>query len=106
MIRLEIRPPKAHIVVTYDHIWNFSMSTVSLKDAKASLSNYVDDAIKGEFITITRHGKPVAAIVPLAAAEIARKSMTKDRPSFLAYLRTFPGGSFERNMTPSRDIDL
>lgn len=76
------------------------MSTVSLKDAKTSLSTYVDDAIKGEFVTITRHGKPVAA------AEIARKSMTKDRPSFLAYLGTFPGGTFERNMTPSRDVDL
>ena len=29
------------------------MSTVSLKDAKAGLSSYVDDAIKGEFVTIT-----------------------------------------------------
>lgn len=82
------------------------MSTVSLKDVKASLSTYVDDAIKGEFVTITRHGKAVAAIVPLAAAEIARKSMTKDRPSLVSYLKTFPGGTFERNTTPSRDIEL
>ena len=41
------------------------MSTVSLKDAKAGLSTYVDEAIKGEFVTITRHGKPVAAIVTM-----------------------------------------
>lgn len=82
------------------------MSTVSLKDAKASLSTYVDDAIRGEFVTITRHGKAVAAIVPLAAAELARKSMTSDRPSLLSYLRTFPGGTFERNTSPSRDIEL
>ncbi len=40
------------------------MSTVSLKDVKAGLSSYVDEAIKGEFVTITRHGKPVAALVP------------------------------------------
>ncbi|AEG55834.1 hypothetical protein [Sinorhizobium meliloti] len=30
------------------------MSTLSLKDAKAGLSAYVDEAIGGEFATITR----------------------------------------------------
>jgi prevent-host-death family protein len=34
------------------------MPTVSLKDAKASFSNFVDRAAAGEFVTITRHGKP------------------------------------------------
>ena len=34
------------------------MPTVSLKDAEAGFSNLVDKAIKGEFVTITRHGKP------------------------------------------------
>jgi prevent-host-death family protein len=82
------------------------MSTVSLKDAKAGLSSYVDDAIGGEFVTITRHGKPVAAIVPLAAAEIARKTLAKRRPSLASYLLKFPGGEFERNSSPSRDVDL
>ena len=82
------------------------MSTVSLKDAKAGLSAYVDDAIAGEFITITRHGKPVAAIVPLAAANLARKAMTKGRPSLASYLMTFPGGDFERNRAPARDVGL
>ncbi len=82
------------------------MSTVSLKEAKTSLSAYIDDAIRGEFVTITRHGKPVAAIVPLAAAEIARKSMTKDRPNLVSYLRTFPGEIVERNRSPARDVDL
>nr|WP_274852994.1 hypothetical protein [Sinorhizobium meliloti] len=32
------------------------MSTLSLKDAKAGLSAYVDEAIRGEFVSITRHG--------------------------------------------------
>ena len=82
------------------------MSTVSLKDAKAGLSSYVDDAIAGEFVTITRHGKPVAVIVPLAAAEIARKALSKSRRSFASYLKTFPGGAFERNPSASRDVDL
>lgn len=82
------------------------MSTVSLKDAKAGLSTYVDEAIKGEFVTITRHGKPVAALVPLAAAEIARRALKPGRPSFASYLKTFPGGEFERNPSPARDVDL
>lgn len=82
------------------------MSTVSLKDAKAGLSSYVDDAIKGEFVTITRHGKPVAALVPLQAAEIAQRALKPRRTSFISYLKTFPGGEFERNASPSRDVNL
>jgi prevent-host-death family protein len=80
--------------------------TISLKDAKAGFSNLVDGAIKGEFVTITRHGKPVAALVSVEAAEVARRAMNKKRPSFVAYLRTFPGGEFDRNQTPSRDVEL
>ena len=37
----------------------------------------VDEAIKGEFVTITRHGKPVAALVSVEAAEIARKAIER-----------------------------
>jgi prevent-host-death family protein len=82
------------------------MLTINLKDAKAGFSSLVDEAIKGEFVTITRHGKPVAALVSVEAAEIARKAMEKKRPGLVAYLRTFPGDGFERNRTPSRPIDL
>ncbi len=50
-------------MVTYDHIrMECPMPTISLKDAKAGFSSLVDAAIKGEFVTITRHGKPVAAL--------------------------------------------
>lgn len=82
------------------------MRTVTLKDAKTAFSTLVDQAIKGEFVTITRHGKPVAALVSVEAAEIARKAMEKKRPGLVAYLRTFPGDSFERNPAPSRTVDL
>ncbi|MGO9740954.1 MAG: type II toxin-antitoxin system Phd/YefM family antitoxin [Roseiarcus sp.] len=82
------------------------MSTVSLKDAKAGFSRLVDEAVGGEFVTITRHGKPVAALVPLAAADIARKALGKKRSALVAYLRTFPDIELERNGAPSRDIDL
>ena len=82
------------------------MSTVSLKEAKAGLSSYVDDAVRGEFVTITRHGKPVAALVPLVALEAARKAMGRKRVSLATYLRAFPGGDFERNPAPARDVEL
>lgn len=82
------------------------MSTVSLKDAKAAFSSLVDDAVKGEFVTITRHGKPVAVLVPVGAAEVARKALERQREGLVAYLRTFPGGEFERNPAGSRDVQL
>lgn len=84
------------------------MATVSLKDAKAGFSNLVDEAIKGEFVTITRHGKPVAALVSIAAAEAAQKALGKGRPGLVAHLRTFPGDADDlvRNPSSSRDVDL
>ena len=51
------------------------MSKISLKDAKAGFSALVDKASTGEFVTITRHGKPAAVIVSVAAAEADRKSV-------------------------------
>jgi len=81
------------------------MSTINLKDAKAGFSSLVDAAVKGEFITITRHGKPVAALVSLEAAEIASKAISRRRAGLAGYLRTSPGGEFERNRSPSRDVE-
>ena len=82
------------------------MRTINLKDAKAGFSGLVDQAIKGEFVTITRHGKPVVALAPLEATEIARRAMEPKRSGLVAYLRIFPGGDFERNRSPSRDVEL
>lgn len=39
---------------------------ISAAEAKAKLSSLLDRAARGEEITITRHGKPVARIVPAA----------------------------------------
>ena len=82
------------------------MSVVSLRDAKAGLSSLVDEAVKGEFVTITRHGKPVAALVPIEAAEIARKAMRRPTRSLVRLLQDFPVTDLEieRNRTPGRDI--
>lgn len=82
------------------------MITISLKDAKAGFSFLVDEALKGEFVTITRHGKAVATLVSVEAAEMARKVMDRKPSGLVAYLKTFPGADFERNPAPSRDIEL
>lgn len=82
------------------------MPIVNLKDAKAGFSSMVDLALKGQFVTITRHGKAVAALVPLEAAEMARKAMERKRPSFSDYLKSFPGEGSKRNDTPSRNSGL
>ena len=40
------------------------MRKIQLKDAKANLSAVVDQATQGKPSVITRHGKPVARLVP------------------------------------------
>jgi antitoxin (DNA-binding transcriptional repressor) of toxin-antitoxin stability system len=82
------------------------MPPIRLKDAKAGFCGLVDGAIGGEFVTIGRHGKPVAAPVSVEAAEMARKAIEGKRPGFVAYLRTFPGADFERNRSRSRDGEI
>ncbi len=92
------------IAVTRDRLLTgHPMRTLNLKDAKAGFSNLAGEAIKGEFVTITRHGKPAAALVSIEAAEIARKAIERKRSGLVAYLRTFPGGEAGRNPSPSRD---
>jgi len=43
------------------------MSTVGIKDLKVHLGRYISRASKGEKITITERGTPVAMLVPLSA---------------------------------------
>ncbi|MGI4764381.1 MAG: type II toxin-antitoxin system Phd/YefM family antitoxin [Janthinobacterium lividum] len=82
------------------------MSTVSSKDAKAGLSSLADEAIGGEFVTTTRQGEPGAVLVPLVAAEIARKALGRVESGLVARLREFPGIDVELDRTPSRDVEL
>lgn len=42
------------------------MTTVGAYDAKTRLAELLDQVEKGEQITITRHGVPVALLVPVA----------------------------------------
>jgi len=41
------------------------MRQVGVYDAKTQLPRLLDDVERGETITITRHGKPVARLVPV-----------------------------------------
>ena len=43
------------------------MTTYSVAEAKNSLSELIDRALKGEGVIITRHGKPVVEFKPVPA---------------------------------------
>ncbi|WJH40289.1 type II toxin-antitoxin system Phd/YefM family antitoxin [Aliirhizobium terrae] len=85
------------------------MATISLKNAKAELSAMVDKASAGEFVTITRHGKPTAVLVSVDAAEVARRAVRRTKESFADHLLAFPeveDDVFQRNVSPSRDAEF
>lgn len=42
------------------------VSTYSIAKAKEQLSRLIDETLKGETVTITRHGKPVVELRPSA----------------------------------------
>ena len=44
------------------------MSTYSVADAKSGLPKLIDRALEGEEVVISRHGKPVAELRPIATA--------------------------------------
>ena len=80
------------------------MREIQLRDAKASLSAVIDEAVHGEPAIITRHGKPEAVI--LSFAEWQRLSHV---PSFGQLLMAAPltkDDLPERNQAPVRDSGL
>lgn len=50
------------------------MTTVSVQDLKAQLSSAIAAAERGDSIVITRHGKPVARLVPADPPYVHRGS--------------------------------
>ena len=80
------------------------MRSLQLRQAKATLSEVVDAAERGEATTITRHGKPAAVVIPV---DDARKLYPPDRPSLASLLMAIPEPlEVERDQTPMRDVDL
>ena len=80
------------------------MREIQLRDAKASLSAVVDEAMRGEPAVITRHGKPQAVVV--SYEEWERLSHV---PTFGRLLMSTPSTADdlpERNSSPLRKSDL
>lgn len=55
------------------------MDAVNLADAKARLSELVSKAESGEETVITRRGRPVARLIPIAAPREAFRSLAAFR---------------------------
>ena len=75
------------------------MKTVNLAEAKAKLSALVEQAEAGEIVCITRHGKPVARLVPLEQS----KKKAIDFDALKAFTDAMPhqeedGGTFMRRL--------
>lgn len=80
------------------------MKEIQLRDAKASLSAVIDEAMRGKPAVITRHGKRQAVV--LGYEEWQRLS---DVPSFGRLLMAAPaieGDVPERNRSGLRKADL
>jgi antitoxin Phd len=80
------------------------MREIQLKDAKATLSAVVDQAVAGEPAVITRHGRKQAVI--LSFEDYERLSRV---PSFGQLLAAFPGAIDDippRPRKPARKIEL
>ena len=54
------------------------MSTYSVAQAKEQLSKLIDEALDGEAVTITRHGKPVVEMRATGPADAGRPVTAAD----------------------------
>lgn len=80
------------------------MREIQLRDAKASLSAVVDDAVRGEPAIITRHGKKEAVV--LSFKEWERLSQVPSFGRLLMVAPIAPDDLPERDRTPRRDADF
>ena len=78
------------------------MREIQLKDAKASLSAVVDQAMQGHPAIITRHGRKQAVVLSFEDYE-----KLSNVPSFGRLLASFPGDETDippRSAKPSRSV--
>ncbi len=80
------------------------MKTMQARDAKAHFSELLEAANNGEATTITKHGTPIAVIMPVDAAARAYPQSRKTLGQIL--LEIPEGVEFKRDYTPMREIDL
>jgi len=75
------------------------MKTVGAYAAKTHLPRLLDEVARGERITITKHGRPVALLVPPAPVTGA------DADALLRWMREFRKGNRLRGLTIRELID-
>jgi antitoxin Phd len=80
------------------------MREIQLRDAKATLSAVVDDAVRGEPSIITRHGRPEAVVVGFD--EWKRLSSVPSFGRLLMAAPLAPDDLPERDRSPMREIEL
>ena len=80
------------------------MREIQLRDAKATLSAVVDDAVQGAPSIITRHGKPEAVVIGFE--EWQRLVSVPSFGRLLMAAPIEPGDLPERGRTPLREIEL
>ena len=78
------------------------MSDVTLADAKAQLSDLIERVLRGEEVTITRRGKPVARLVGIErerkpidfeALRALRETLPKEPESTETWIRVLRDGA-------------
>ena len=81
------------------------MKQMQAREAKAKFAELLQTAERGESVTITRHGKPVARIVPINAS--SEEAEREENRKFIEHLLKFPGPlEIEKDRRPPREIDL
>ncbi|MGH7066944.1 MAG: type II toxin-antitoxin system Phd/YefM family antitoxin [Acetobacteraceae bacterium] len=75
------------------------MREIQSSEVKARLSQFLDEVERGETIVITRHGRPVAHLVPAPLCHRARVRRALDR---IAALRQTTGKSALDELLASR----
>ena len=74
------------------------MKQIGVYDAKTHLTKLLDEVERGEIITITRHGKPVAKLVPFATPR-------KDVAAVIAAIRESRKGRTLGGISPKELIN-
>ena len=78
----------------------FSMRTIQASEAKTHLPELLDDIERGETLIITRHGRPIARIIP----EIDRRAeRTEQALANIAQLRNRTGRLSVKDILSARN---
>ncbi|WP_159719017.1 type II toxin-antitoxin system Phd/YefM family antitoxin [Geminicoccus flavidas] len=80
------------------------MHEIQLRDAKATLSTVVDEAINGQPSVITRHGRKAAVVI--SWEEWQRLSQVPSFGRLLASLPVGPEDLPERDPSSLREVDV